>query len=93
MNSADALFSSLLEQRDGEARKVVLRNVTRAYFYMAADCPKVVSRWSKFFPEVAWHMALPTKIQMGVLRIFRIRPGNGQIFAFFRMLLIASKQK
>lgn len=91
MDAVDALLINLLQRSDAEASEVVLSQVTHSYLRAAADCPNVVSRWSKFFSAQARSKNLPTKITLWLLRAFRIRLRNIGAYlilqTFYRVLV------
>jgi glycosyltransferase involved in cell wall biosynthesis len=73
MDAVDAVLMKLLDHSQGEAREVVLDQVTQSYLRAAADCPRVIARWCKFFPARSQRKMLPIKAQLFLLRAFRIR--------------------
>jgi GT2 family glycosyltransferase len=87
MDAVDAALVGLLQHSHGEARVAVLSQVTRLYFRVAADCPDVVSRWSKFFPDLQWHKTFLTKVKLWLLCKFKIRPGGG-VYKLLRNIYI-----
>lgn len=84
MDAIDALLINLLKRCDGEANEVILSQVTHSYLRAAADCPNIVSRWSKFFSTHAGSNMLPTKIILWFLRMFRIRLQNTDKYLIMR---------
>jgi len=88
MDAVDDALAGLLQYSHGEARDAILSHLTRLYFRVAADCPDIVSRWSKFFPGSGWRETVSTKVKLWLLREFRIRP-NGRCFESLKKLYIA----
>lgn len=85
MDAVDAALAGLLQHSHGEARDAILSHLTRLYFRVAADCPDIVSRWSKFFRNVGWKKTFSTKLKLWLLRRFRIRPDGG-VFEMLKKL-------
>lgn len=88
MDDVEAALMSLLCHGCGEARDVVLSHVTRLYLRAAADCPNIVSRWSKFFPDPGLKKSLSTKAKLWLLHVFHISPEGHSAFVFLRKLYI-----
>jgi hypothetical protein len=82
MDVVDASFKELLSHSHGESRDVVLDNVTRLYFKAAANCPNIVSRWSKLNREFGKGWGGATKFQLWLFRMLQIHPDD----ALFKQL-------
>lgn len=74
MDSVDAVLAGLTQRCDGEAREAILNHITRLYYMVAADCPDIVKRWGKFFPDAGLRETLVTKGKLWLLNRFHIRP-------------------
>ena len=74
MDLVDAVLASLIQRCDGEAREAILNHITRLYYLAAADCPDIVKRWEKFFPDAGLRETLLTKGRLWLLNRFHIRP-------------------
>jgi hypothetical protein len=88
MDAVDAVLAELLLRNQGEAREAILSHLTRLYYRVAADCPDVVSRWSKFFRDIGVRAPLSTKLKLWLLHSFRIRP-DGKLFSMLKKMYVA----
>jgi glycosyltransferase involved in cell wall biosynthesis len=73
MDLVDAVLASLTQRTVGEAREAILSHITRLYYMAAADCPDIVKRWEKFFPDAGLRETLLTKGKLWLLNRFHIR--------------------
>jgi len=78
----DSLFRDLLRNYHGKSRDVVLDNLTRIYFRVAADCPDIVSRWHNFNREFGIGCGLNIKFKLWLFKVLRIRVDS----AFFKYI-------
>lgn len=76
MDLVDAALAGLIQRSDGEARETILNHVTRLYYMAAADCPDIVKRWGKFFPDAGLRETLLVKVRLWLLNRFHIRLGS-----------------
>jgi len=74
MDSVDAILASLIERCEGEAKDVLLNHITRLYYMAASDCPDIIKRWGKFFPDAGLLETFMTKVKLWFLYYFRINP-------------------
>lgn len=88
MDAVDAVLAELLLRNQGEAREAILSHLTRLYYRVAANCPDVVSRWSKFFRDIGARAPLSTKLKLWLLHSFRIRP-DGKLFSMLKKIYFA----
>ncbi|WP_052166422.1 glycosyltransferase family 2 protein [Methylobacter tundripaludum] len=87
MDAVDAAFTGLLQQSHGEARDVVFDHATRLYFRAAADCPNIVSRWSKLNREFGEGFKVATKLQLWLFRLLQVR-ADGALFKQLKRIYI-----
>jgi hypothetical protein len=73
MDLVDSALASLTQRTAGEAREAILNHLTRLYYMAAADCPDIVKRWEKFFPDAGLRETLLTKGKLWLLNRFHIR--------------------
>lgn len=89
INYVDSVFVKLLQQNHGEARNVILINLTRLYYLLAANCPDVVARWSALNRKYGEGIALQIKLKLWLLRTFHISSGSvvyGRLKRFYFFL-------
>ncbi len=87
MDAVDAAFTGLLQQSHGEARDVVFDHATRLYFRAAANCPNIVSRWSKLNREFGKGFKVATKLQLWLFRLLQVR-ADGALFKQLKRIYI-----
>jgi hypothetical protein len=76
MDLVDAALAGLIQHCDGEAREAILNHITHLYYMAAADCPDIVKRWGKFFPDAGLRETLLIKVKLWLLNRFHIRFGS-----------------
>lgn len=76
MDLVDAALTGLIQRCDGEAREAILNHITRLYYMAAADCPDIVKRWGKFFPDAGLRGTILIKVKLWLLNRFHIRLGS-----------------
>jgi glycosyltransferase involved in cell wall biosynthesis len=89
MDLVDTALAGLIQRCDGEAREAILNNITRLYYMAAADCPDIVKRWEKFFPEAGLRETLLIKVKLWLLNRFHIRP-ESRLFKRLKNLYLFS---
>jgi glycosyltransferase involved in cell wall biosynthesis len=76
MDLVDAALAGLIQCCDGEAKETTLDHITRLYYMAAADCPDIIRRWEKFFPDASFRETILTKAKLWTLNHFHIRPAS-----------------
>ena len=89
MDLVDAALSRLTQHCEGEAKEAILNHITRLYYIAAADCPDIVKRWGKFFPDAGLREKLLTKGMLWLLSRFQIRP-ESRLFKRLKKLYLIS---
>lgn len=87
IDEIESALTEVLLRCQGEAREVVLSHALKIYFRVAADCPGIVSKWTRLSSDFSTPIKLKTKIMLGGLRLFRIRPGS-KLFTGIRAALV-----
>lgn len=85
MDAVDSLFAALLSFSDTEARAVIFPHLSRLYRLVAADCPGIVSRWTRMQENFGTGSGFKTGLQLLLFRLLRIRRGS-LLFKWFRLL-------
>ncbi|MDO8927294.1 MAG: glycosyltransferase [Sideroxyarcus sp.] len=73
LDYVDAAFTELMQNNEGEARKVVFEHATRLYLRAAGQCSDVFFRWSKLNRVYGSDQGLMVKFKLLLLSILRIR--------------------
>jgi len=76
MDLVDAALAGLIQSCDGKAKETTLNHITRLYYMAAADCPDIIRRWEKFFPDAGFSETILTKAKLWSLNRFHIRPAS-----------------
>ena len=72
MNLVDSVFSELLENNHGEVRTTIFEHATGLYFRAAANCPDIVSRWSRLNKNYGVGIGAGVKVKLWLLNVFHI---------------------
>lgn len=72
MNIVDSVFSELLKKNHEEVRTAIFEHATGLYFRAAANCPDIVSRWSKLNKDYGVGIGAGVKVKLWLLSVFRI---------------------
>lgn len=87
MEAVETALAGLLQHSHGEARDAIMRHLTYLYFKVAADCPGIVSRWSKLNREFGGNWGVATKFKLWLFRLLRIRT-DSNLFEHIKKLYI-----
>ncbi len=85
MDSVDCVFNKLLQHHHGEARIVIFDHVTRMYFRVAANCPDIVTRWSRLNKDFGDDLGFKIKCRLWLLNVLRI-DSDSHLFNFLKKL-------
>ena len=88
MDKVDATLTALLQNAQGEAREAILSHITRLYYRVAADCPDVVARWNKFFPEHPWRATVVPRVKLWLLSRCHLHP-QSRVYAALKKAYVA----
>ena len=69
--------------------EAILNHITRLYYMTAADCPDIIRRWGKFFPDAGLRETLLTNGKLWLLNRFHIRP-ESRLFKRLKKLYLSS---
>lgn len=87
MDAVEASFTELLQHNCGESRAVIFFHATRLYFKAAANCPNIVSRWSKLNQKFGVDLGTVTKLKLWMFCRLRIRV-SGDFFKCLKKIYI-----
>ena len=87
MDAVDASFTELMQHNFGESRSVIFYHATRLYFKVAANCPNIVSRWSKLNQEFGVGLGITTKFKLWMFCKLRIQV-SGDVFKRLKYIYI-----
>ena len=73
MDAVETSFKELLQHSYGDSKVVIFEQATRLYFRAAAQCPSIVSRWSKLNREFGKGSGYGTKFTLWIFRSLRIQ--------------------
>jgi len=76
MDVVDSVFSILLKQNDGEAKKTIMNNLSRLYLKAAIDHSDIATRWGRLNRQSAAGGAIGMKLKFWFVRYFKIRYGD-----------------
>jgi glycosyltransferase involved in cell wall biosynthesis len=79
MNHVDSAFIELLKNNHGEARDIIFDHATQLYFRAAANCPDVVTRWSRLNKSYGVGMRADIIIPLWLLSVLRVQ-SNSRLF-------------